>query len=362
MIHIILGTKAQLIKMAPIMAHLCRRDIPYNFIHTGQHQATMSEMFHDFSIKPPDVQLYDGPDIISVRKMFVWFVKTLWQAQFNKEKIFGQESKGIVLVHGDTFSTLLGALMGRLAGLPVGHVESGLRSFHIFHPFPEELTRILTFRLSTILYCPGQWAVDNVKNLKKEKVNTHFNTMLDTLTLTSRKNSRTEHIPNYPYALVSLHRYENIFNKESLRKLLKSIEYISSCIKLVFILHPPTENQLKKYGFFEIMVNNSRIDLRQRYHHSDFLSLLKKSEFVVTDGGSLQEETFYLGLPCLIMRKTTERQEGVGENVVISMYDAEKIKYFVENYRKYRRKPVVPKLSPSEIVIESALHYACQDS
>ena len=82
--------------------------------------------------------------------------------------------------------------MGRMAGFPVGHVESGLRSFNLLHPFPEELTRIITFRLSHILYCPGQWAIDNVKHLKKEKVNIEFNTMLDTLALTSLKTRRRD--------------------------------------------------------------------------------------------------------------------------------------------------------------------------
>ena len=90
------------------MVRLRYQKIPYNFIHTGQHQGTMDDMFHDFQIKPPDVVLYDGPDIVSVYKMAGWCMRILLQAIINKKKIFGHDPKGIVLVHGDTFSTLLG--------------------------------------------------------------------------------------------------------------------------------------------------------------------------------------------------------------------------------------------------------------
>ena len=340
------------------MVRLQDRGIPYNFIHTGQHRVTMDEMINDFKIKSPDILLHDGPDVVSVSKMFGWIIRILWKSVFNRQEIFGGEEKGIVLVHGDTFSTLLGALMGRLAGLHVGHVESGLRSFNLFHPFPEELTRILTFRLSHILYCPGQWAVDNLGSLKKEKVNIHVNTMLDTLALTSRKRRRQDHVPAYPFALVSLHRYENIFKKEKFEQIIQSVEGIALQQPLLFILHPPTEKQLRRFVFFERVTKNPKIECRQRYHHSDFLSLLEQAEFIVTDGGSLQEESSYLGIPCLLLRKATERREGLGENVVLSCYDNSVVDHFVQNYKQYRKEPFTVESSPSEIVINSALLYA----
>ncbi len=120
------------------MVRLQDRKIPYNFIHTGQHRETMDEMISDFGIKRPDNILYEGIDVVSISKMFLWMIQVLWKSVVRKKEIFGDKSKGIVLVHGDTLSTLLGALMGRIAGLRIGHVEAGLRSFNIFHPFPEE--------------------------------------------------------------------------------------------------------------------------------------------------------------------------------------------------------------------------------
>ena len=159
MIHIVLGTRAQLVKMAPVMARLRDRGEPYRLIHTGQHHASMDEMLVEFELKRPDVVLYSGPDVVSLPQMAFWGVRILFRCLTGRRVIFGDHRRGIVLVHGDTVSTLLGALMGRVAGLTVGHVESGLRSFRLFHPFPEEITRLLTFRLSHVLFCPGEWAM-----------------------------------------------------------------------------------------------------------------------------------------------------------------------------------------------------------
>ena len=154
MIHIIIGTKAQLIKMAPIMLRLQGKNIPYNFIFTGQHQETIDDLRENFSIKPPDVTLHYGEDITSVPSMLLWLIKISFKSLFFRNSIFQGDHKnnGIVLVHGDTFSTLLGAIMGRIAGLKVAHVESGLRSFDLWNPFPEELTRIITSWLSNIYF------------------------------------------------------------------------------------------------------------------------------------------------------------------------------------------------------------------
>lgn len=274
MIHIVIGTKAQLIKMAPIMVRLQDRKIPYNFIHTGQHRVTMDELLSDFKIKDPDKVLYEGADVVSISRMFFWILHILWKIVTQKKWIFGARVNGIVLVHGDTLSTLLGALMGRVAGLRVGHIESGLRSFNLFHPFPEELTRIFSFRLSHTLYCPGQWAIDNLGSINREKINTYFNTMVDTLAITIDKKRRQDHIPKCLFALISLHRYENIFKKERFEKIIQHIEHIALKQYLLFILHPPTKKQLCRFGLFERIANNKNIELRDRYHHSDFLSLL----------------------------------------------------------------------------------------
>ncbi len=352
MIHIVLGTKAQLIKMAPIMVRLTEQRVPYNFISTGQHRATMKEMLEQFGLKQPDVVLYDGPDIVSLPKMLLWMMRILWRCVFGRRRIFGEQPSGMVLVHGDTFSTLLGALMGRLAGLRVGHVESGLRSFNLLHPFPEELTRVLTFRLSHTLYCPGQWAMNNVAKLRKEKIDTGANTMADTVALALKMERRRDHVPAEPFGLVSLHRYENIFRKEVFERIINLLESVAREQRVLFILHPPTAKQLDRMGFRERLESNPQIELRPRYTYFDFLSLIETAEFVITDGGSIQEESSYLGVPCLLMRKATERQEGLGENVVLSNYDPDVIEEFVRDTARYRRPISDEQRRPTQVIVD----------
>jgi UDP-N-acetylglucosamine 2-epimerase (non-hydrolysing) len=355
MIHVVLGTKAQLVKMAPVMVRMKERGVPYHFVHTGQHRATMSEMLEEFGLKPPDVVLYSGRDIVSLPQMAIWLVRLLVKCVVSRGSIFGADRRGIVLVHGDTFSTLLGALLGRVAGLRVGHVESGLRSFDVLHPFPEEITRLLTFRLSHVLYCPGQWAVDNVAGYRREKVDTGVNTLADTVLLARGVSLREDHVPAHPYAVVSLHRYENIFRPGRLTVLVEVLEEIAKAKPCLFILHPPTEKQLRRTGLYERLDANPRIELRPRYTYFDFFALLQRADFVVTDGGSIQEESSYLGLPCLLLRRATEREEGLGANVVLSHYDRQVIRDFTLDFEAHRQQPSEARKRPSDVIVDSAV-------
>jgi UDP-N-acetylglucosamine 2-epimerase (non-hydrolysing) len=345
--------------MAPVMVRLKQRGVPYRFIHTGQHRATMSEMLEEFGLKPPDVVLHTGRDIVSLPQMAVWLVRLLWRCILSRRAIFGPRPAGIVLVHGDTFSTLVGALMGRVAGLQVGHVESGLRSFDLFHPFPEEITRLITFRLSHILFCPGPWAVANVAGMHRECVDTRANTLADTVAMALRMPLRNDHVPDRPFALVSLHRYENIFRRDRLEVLMEVIEELAANKPCLFILHPPTEEQLRRTGLYTRLAENPNIDLRPRYTYFDFFALLRRADFVVTDGGSIQEESSYLGVPCLLLRKATEREEGMGANVVLSNYDRRVIREFARDFESRRLQPPTDVgVRPSDIVVEFVLRYA----
>src|SRR3989344_9305855 len=214
MIHIILGTKAQLIKMAPVMQELQKQKIPYNFIFTGQHKETIDDLIDDFNIKKPDYILDNNKDVTSIPYMGFWLVKNLYKTLVNKKEIFRNDKNGIVLIHGDTFSTLLGAFMGKVAGLKIGHIESGLRSFNYFHPFPEEITRVLTFKLSDYYFCTGDLTIDNLKRYNGIKINTKENTLFDSLKLAIKNQNKVKiKIPKSIYCIITVHRFENIFNK-----------------------------------------------------------------------------------------------------------------------------------------------------
>jgi len=296
--------------------------------------------------------------VVSLSQMACWTIRLVARSVFSRRKIFGSDRHGIVLVHGDTFSTLLGALMGRLARLRVGHVESGLRSFALLDPFPEEITRVVTFRLSHVLYCPGAYACANVQGLRRETVDTFDNTLTDTLSLALGRERKRDHVPDTPFGLVSLHRFENVFRQDSMRMIVDHLDRVARHHPLLFILHPPTTRQLKRFGLYERLESHPGIELRPRYTYFDFVSLLESAQFVITDGGSVQEESFYLGLPCLLMRRNTERKEGLGENALLSAIDGPTIDDFVANFEGFRRPRRIGGQSPSEVIVDSVLSYA----
>ncbi len=358
MIHVVIGTKAQLIKMAPILKQMQQQGIEYNYILTGQHKDTVSNIAENFALKQPDYILYSGKDITSIMKMGIWFITSIFKTILYKKQIFKNDKRGIVLVHGDTFSTLLGAIMAKLASLKVGHVESGLRSFNLFHPFPEEITRILVFRLSNYVFCPGEWAINNVQRYKAKKINTQFNTLYDALMQVLPRLDEIEvNLPNHNYIIVTIHRFENIYNPAALNRIVSIVNEIAKSKKLIFILHKPTEKKLRQFRLYQILAQNPQVELRQRYDYFRFIKLIYHADFIVSDGGSNQEECYFLGKPILLLRKTTERHEGLGENCLLSEYKPELIADFVQNFKNYQKG--VQKLSPSptDIIIEQIKAY-----
>lgn len=353
-IHVFIGTKAQLIKMGPVMRALQDSSIPYRFVHSGQHQETMNDLIANFGIKKPDVVLYSGRDITGILQMLVWALRIMFRGIFRPEWLWGSREKGFVLNHGDTFSTLLGTLLARLHGHQAVHVESGLRSFNFLHPFPEELTRVITMRLSSLAFAPGDWAAANLEGTRCEVVNTDGNTLLDSTRLHLAAPITEGLRPDSPYGVVSIHRFENIFNRERLAWIIGQLIACSQKHKLLFILHKPTRIKLEETGLLVELESCQNIELRPRYDHIDFLQLVAGAEFVITDGGSNQEECHYLGKPCLIMRAHSERLEGLGENAVLSRYQAEVVREFIDSPRTYQRPSLLETpWSPSWVIAKT---------
>lgn len=349
MIHIVIGTKAQLIKMAPIMRALLDSGLKYNFIHTGQHHETISDILTDFKL--PDVDFYIKKNTDVTRKSQVPKWLTLCEKKTRKSSSCWKGKVGpnnIVLVHGDTLSTIVGALAAKRVGMHCAHIESGLRSWSYLSPFPEELIRVLVFRMADILFCPDETALNNVRHLNKEIINTRGNTMIDATRYASQLSNNSV---KEKFGVVSLHRYENIFNESRLKWLVNKIIEISHDRKLVFVMHPPTEERLRETGLLSQITESSNIEITPRMGYVRFVKLLSSAEFLVTDGGSNQEESSYLGLPCLVMRRTTERLEGVGDNVILSNYDDTIISDFFDNIASLQCRPDLPQRSPSEIIV-----------
>jgi len=354
MIHVVLGTKAQLVKMGPLMAELESRGLPWNFVFTGQHHETVRDLRENFSVRDPDIVLHEGSDIKSVPAMAAWIAKVLARSLMPGRSPFRGDRRGIVLVHGDTFSCLLGALLAKAHGLRVGHVESGLRSFNLFHPFPEEIVRLLTFRLTDVYFCPGAWAAKNLRAYRGIKIDTVHNTLLDSLRLAAANADRVDvAIPRRPYGVVSVHRFENIFERRALERIVAHVERIARRMPLLFILHPPTLKKLKEFGLLARLKSNPRVRLRPRTDYFRFVKLVSRAEFLVTDGGSNQEECFYMGKPCLLLREATERREGLGRNVVLSKHDPAAIDRFLGEYRALAFDPEDFGVSPTTTIVDA---------
>ena len=244
--------------------------------------------------------------------------------------------------------------MSKFQGLKVAQVEAGLRSFNYLKPFPEEITRVLSAKagLIDIFFCQDDKATQNVSRYNKKSCCTRYNTMLDSLRLAKTVNPGEKHPKaSVNFAIISLHRFETISKKEKLEQVVNEVLKISRKIKLLFILHPPTRVALKNTGLFASLEKEPGCSLLPRQGFFEFNSLLRKAEFVITDGGSNQEERFYLGIPCLLLRSETERSEGLGGNVVLSNFDPTIINDFVLNYKSYRREPITDNHSPSRYIV-----------
>lgn len=354
MIHFVVGTRAQLFKMAPIMLECNKQKLKWRWIYTAQHKDTIENTLKIFGLPEPDYVVVNwDTEAKTMGKIFGWFGRMLWSLFRSKKILAGYTGKHhIVLTHGDTLTTWLGALYGRLTRTKVMHVESGLRSFNIFCPFPEEINRLITFRLSQYYACPGQWAADNLKKYKGQKINTRLNTQIDTVRfgLTNSEKAKFK-VPKEKYAVVSIHRYENIFKKDQFLKIISELEYVAEKFKLLIVQHPATFIQLDKLKLRSRLEANKNIELLPRLEYLEFIKAVKHAEFVITDGGGNQEELYYMGKPTLIFRSVTERQEGLGTTAVISKLDHNIIEQFIGGYKKYSREPVSENVSPARIIV-----------
>lgn len=360
-IYVVLGTRAQTIKMAPVMRELESRKIPYTLLYTQQHKVTIDDLLENFEIKTRPVSIINRKEEAKSIKLFAgWLVQIFLLSlnPFSARKVFTQ-GKGLVLTHGDTATTSWSAIYGRIHGQKVMHVESGLRSFNLMNPFPEEIQRLISFRFSHYYVAPNDWALNNLRKYKGLKINSRANTMYESLTYIIKKKNpkilseiKKEFKLPEKFALVSIHRYENIFKDERFLEILGLLEEISKVIKLVFVLHPPTEKVISTKGYYEKLKKNKNIVLVPRQDFEKFAYITDLAEFVITDGGSNQEELSYLGKPTILFREYTERTEGLGENVLLSKFDHSLIHEFVRNYRKYSRRPLQLNENPSKAIVD----------
>ena len=356
MFYFFIGTKAQIIKMAPLLAEVSRRGLPYRYIDSGQHPEGSVAMLDVFGLPRPHLWLNEGGDLATIGSLVGWFTRLMARWAFSPARIRRElfPEPGVCLVHGDTVTTLLGALYARRAGIPVVHIESGLRSGSLREPFPEELIRVLVMRLGDVLVAPDATAEANLRRMRVKGtiINSGANTVLDTIRMTGSLASNVD-IPTQPFVVVSCHRYELIYNQARMAWLMDALELVSRRYLVVFAVHEPTRLRLVQYGLWNRLASMPNVKLIPPQNYADFIALERASVCVLADGGSVQEETHYMGTPCLVLRDRTERDNGLGQSAELAHFDLARVSAFLDALPPdSRRRRAFEAVHPSAMIVD----------
>ena len=325
----IVGARPQFVKAAVISRALKKiKSAKEIIIHTGQHFDTkMSNVFfEEMHIPNPDYNL--GINNLSHAAMTGRMLEKI-------EELLLAEKPDFVIVYGDTNSTLAGALAAKKIYIPLVHIEAGLRSFNML--MPEEINRILTDRISDILFCPTKKAIENLHNEGFDKMNCRIvhsgDVMQDAAIYYSNfaKIPKTV-IPN-KFILCTVHRSENTNNKQNLLEIFSAFDKINEIIPIVIPLHPRTRIKLKEYGY---NFSKTKIKIIDPASYFEMIYLLKNCQIVMTDSGGLQKEAYFFQKNCITLREETEWTELVefGCNILTKVSTNEIINSFYKMNEK----------------------------
>ena len=351
MIHVFIGTKAQYIKTAPLLRRMDSAGIEYRLIDSGQHASLSASMRDDLEVRTPDVLLGGEHDVTSIPQAVRWAIglaRYLLSARRIQRDVFGDQG-GVCVVHGDTPSTLISTLMAKRAGLAVAHLEAGLRSHNVFNPFPEELVRILVMRRADLLFAPDQQSIENLEamGVEGEVVALAGNTSLEAVRHVSPVVD-----PSGP-VIVTMHRVENLHRATRRDRFVDLVERIAGLHHVWFVLHEPTKTALGDEPIARL--SDAGVEITPLTSHAEFVHGLARAPFVVTDGGSIQEECALLGVPTLLWRQRTERPNGLGANVVLSHYQVAAVEDFLSGFESLRVSPVESESNPTDEILEALL-------
>ncbi|CCQ73099.1 non-hydrolyzing UDP-N-acetylglucosamine 2-epimerase [Magnetospira sp. QH-2] len=312
LIHLIAGARPNFMKIAPLYHRLVREDwCEPVLIHTGQHyDPSMSDaFFQDLGLPQPDMHLGIGSGS---------HAEQTGKVMTAYEKILMDHPPAWTVVVGDVNSTMACTLAAKKLCLPVAHLEAGLRSRD--RTMPEEINRLVTDVIADLLWTPSPDADENLlaEGVAPERIVRVGNIMLDSFEMV-RDQVEAERVPESlglskkGYGLVTLHRPSNVDDAETLAALVESLVVVSTDIPLVFPIHPRTRKSLQAHGLESRLIEAPNIHLSEPMGYIRFMSLVLGSRLVLTDSGGIQEETTYLGIPCLTRRDTTERPITVTE-------------------------------------------------
>ncbi|MCY4664542.1 MAG: UDP-N-acetylglucosamine 2-epimerase, partial [Acidimicrobiaceae bacterium] len=368
MIHVFVGTRAEYIKMAPLLWRMESAGVPYRLIDSGQHADRSGSFRDELGLPAPDHAMGGTRSVDSVPAALWWAAglgrKLALPRQLDRDVFDGRP--GICVVHGDTPTTLIGALMAKRAGLALAHVEAGLRTHRWLHPFPEEIVRVAVDRLADLLFAPSDAAAEELRERRVggRIITGSSNTISDALraalepsaagtptTLDMSGGARSHSSPRRPSpVVVTMHRVENLHRRPRRQALVHIVTRLAQATPVRWYVHEPTRRALRSAG--QARLEASGVELVPMVPYAEFVRALARAPFAITDGGSIQEECALLGVPVLLWRDRTDRADGIGENVMLSRYDPGAVEAFLADPERWRRARRLPQSSPSQEILE----------
>lgn len=306
-IAIVIGTRPEIIKMAPVIRECCRRNLDYFILHTGQHYSYEMDriFFEQLELPPADYNLDVGPGSHGDQT---------GRIMSGIEKVLKVARPDVVLVQGDTNSVLAGALAASKLQIKIGHVEAGLRSYD--RRMPEEINRIVADHISDYLFAPTENSMKKLigEGIPGKKIFVTGNTIVDSISqsraIAEKKINVFRDLDVIPkeYILATIHRAENVDDEFKLNEIIKGFELASRELNLsvVFPMHPRTRKMLNIFG-----ITHDRIKVIDPIGFLEFLQLESNARLILTDSGGVQEEACILGVPCVTLRDNTERPETI---------------------------------------------------
>lgn len=305
-VHLVCAARPNFMKVAPLYHALKKeRWVRPVIIHTGQHyDANMSDaFFRDLGLPEPDVHLGVGSGT---------HAEQTGKVMMSYERVLMAQRPDLVVVVGDVNSTMAATIAASKMGIKVAHLEAGLRSFD--RTMPEEVNRLVTDVLADMLWVPSQDAVENLllEGIAPDKIYLVGNIMIDSLEMLrdkieSEETYKTFGLAQGGYGVVTLHRPSNVDSPALLKKICGTLVSISEKAPLVFPVHPRARLKLTENGLLRDIENARGLMLTDPLNYVHFMNLVFNCSFVITDSGGIQEETSYLGIPCLTLRRNTER-------------------------------------------------------
>ncbi|MET0134873.1 MAG: UDP-N-acetylglucosamine 2-epimerase [Kibdelosporangium sp.] len=355
MISFIVGTTAELIKIAPVYHAIVARGTKPQIWFTAQHVEKVSETLADLELPEPHVWLVPkdkARHVDTPKQVPGWaaaVARSAWTRRAELRAALTDDGRPpLVIVHGDTFTTPYGSLIGkRILKARVAHVEAGCRSGSLMSPFPEEANRKLTAKIVDLHFAPTENEVHNLRNARGAVINTGANTVIDAMRMAIDAKPTVADLPE-EFGLATLHRFELVSRGDKYREALQLLKKASEKLPVLYLAGPPEKERIERYGLGDLF--DDRFMLRPKLRYLQFLPVLARAKFVVTDSGGLQQECSYLGLPAAIHRERTESPALIDETVMLTGMNGDTLAGFLDTYQNRRGPNRMDDYHPSQVI------------